>query len=122
MAMVATPMTLEVAHVQGFELVERHTNRFIDFVADLDGDALREPVPGCEWTAGEVITHVQSVYLRYTSDLRRADTPGAVAVQNAEDIRRLGVDVAAATASIAEQLAVLGTVVPHVAPDQLFPF
>jgi uncharacterized protein (TIGR03083 family) len=103
-------------------LVKEHTERFLAVVSGLDGAAVRAQVPGVDWTVGQKVSHVHSVYLRYTTDLRRADTPHAVAVQNAEDIERLGIDIDAASTAIRQQLASLESIVPHIAPDQTFPF
>jgi uncharacterized protein (TIGR03083 family) len=115
-------LTLEVAHLYGLELVQRHSARFVDYVTSLDEQALDQPVPGLDWTVGETIAHVQSVYLRYTVDLRRAETPDEVANLNADDIARLGVDVVTATRTIAEQVAAMASLAPHIEPQQIFPF
>jgi hypothetical protein len=122
MAQATAVMTLAEAHIRGFELVQQHTERFAGYVRGLDEGSLGTQVPGSEWTVGETVAHVQSVYLRYTTDLRRAETPGGVAALNAEDIARLGVDVAAAAATIADQVALLAGLVPHIEADRTFPF
>jgi uncharacterized protein (TIGR03083 family) len=115
-------MTLAEAQVQGFEVVKRHTARFAAYVTGLGAGDIARQVPGSGWTVGQTITHVQSVFLRYTTDLRRARTPAEVAIQNAEDITRLGIDVAAAVQAMTGQLTVMEAVIPHVRPDQRFPF
>ena len=116
------PMTLADAHTRGLELVDRHTRRFLDFVGELTGAELSQPVPGTDWTAGQTVTHVHSVFERYTTDLRRADSPSGVAVQNAEDIERLGVDIAASNEAITSHLEFLKLVAPDIEPDRRFPF
>jgi uncharacterized protein (TIGR03083 family) len=122
MAVTTETMTLAEGHVRGFELVQRHTERFCDFVSALGEDQLALPVPGVDWTVGQTVTHVHSVYERYTSNLRRATSPAEVAVQNDEDIERLGVDVPASVAAMREHVAFLALIVPGVQPEQLFPF
>jgi uncharacterized protein (TIGR03083 family) len=117
-----TRLTLAEAHVQGFELVERHARRFTDYVSGLDAAALDRPVPDGSWTAGQTVTHVHSVLERYTTNLRRATSPAEVAVQNDEDIERLGVDVPASVAAIHEHLGFLRQVLPAIEPDREFPF
>ena len=115
-------MTLAEAHVQGFALVQEHTHRFAEFVSGLSAHQLAQRVPDIDWTVGQTVTHVHSVYERYTTNLRRAATPSEVAVQNDEDIERLGVDVPASVAAIQEHLAFLALIVPSVEPEQMFPF
>lgn len=115
-------LTLEEAHDRGFQLVRAHTERFVHYLDDLSEAEASAPVPGLRWTVGETVTHVRSVYARYTADPRRAATPEGVAVQNSDDIAESGVDVKAASVFISDQLAHLEAVVPHVAPERLFPF
>jgi uncharacterized protein (TIGR03083 family) len=115
-------LTLEQAHTRGFELVQEHTQRFVDFVRRLPAGSADRPVEGSDWTVGEVVAHVQSVYLRYTQVGRRSATPKGVAQQNAEEIAPLGTDLAAATASILDQLPTMEPRVALVAPDATFPF
>ena len=115
-------MTLERAHVEGLELVRVHTKRFVAVVNDLDAQQLAAPAPSSSWTVGDVVAHVQSVFLRYTVDRQRAATPAEVATSNARDIETLGVDAPAAVVSIEEQLAFLDTVVALIEPTQEFPF
>lgn len=115
-------MTLAEAHLRGFELVQLHTRRFTEFVSGLTDEQLALPVPDTEWTVGQTVTHVHSVFERYTSNLRRATSPAGVAVQNQEDIERLGVDVTASLSAIQEHLAFLALVVPGVEPERQFPF
>ena len=115
-------LSLERAHALGFELVQEHTRRFVEFVRQLPPGSVDQPVEGSDWTVGEVVAHVQSVYLRYTQVGRRSTTPAAVAQQNAEELARLGTDLSAATASILEQLPVMEPRVALVAPDATFPF
>lgn len=122
MANTTAVMTLAEAHVRGFELVQHHTERFAAYVRGLDQSSLGTQVPGSEWTVGETVAHVQSVYLRYTTDLKRAETPEGVAALNAEDIARVGVDVAAAATTVTEQVAMLAELVPHIEADRRFPF
>src|SRR5262245_478673 len=102
--MVGGEMTLAQAQVRGFELVQLHTGRLIDYVKAQPSAELNRPVPGLTWSAREVIMHLQSVYERYTVDSRRAPTPAAVTEQNADDIARLGGDVQAALGSIDAQI------------------
>ena len=115
-------LTLDEAHGRGFELVRAHTERFIGYLEGLSEADIATPVPGLRWTVGETVAHVRSVYGRYTADPRRAASPQAVATQNAEDIVEAGVDVKAASVFIADQLTYLEAVVPHLAPERLFPF
>lgn len=115
-------MTLEEAHTKGFDLVREHSARFVTYARSLTDEQLNLTVPGLSWTVGETITHVQSVYERYTVDLRRAATPSEVGVQNAEDISRIGVDVDRSTKSIEAQIEHLAAVLDHIAPNQTFPF
>ena len=65
---------------------------------------------------------MQSVYERYTIDRERAETAEQVAVQNGRDVARLGVDVAAAQASIQMQVEQMAAIVPLVDPSHEFPF
>lgn len=116
------PMTLAQAHSLGLELVDHHTRRFLEFVSELTAAELSQPVPDTDWTAGQTVSHVHSVFERYTTDLRRADSPAGVAVQNAEDIERLGVDIAASTAAITDHLDFLKLVAPDIEPNRRFPF
>ena len=116
------PMTLADAHSLGLELVDRHTRRFLEFVGALTDAEVSQPVPGTDWTAGQTVTHVHSVFERYTTDLRRAASPAGVGVQNAEDIERLGVDIAASAAAIEGQLDFLKLVAPDIDPQRRFPF
>lgn len=120
--MMRTMLTLEQAHTLGLELAHTHTERFVELVRDLDGTQLALPVHGGGWTVGETITHVESVYLRYAGDRRRSDTPQGVGVQNAEDVERLGSDVARSIAAMRETLTFLDAVVPGIEPDQPLPF
>ena len=115
-------MTLAEAHAGGYALVVTHTNRFVDYVRHLTPDELERPVPGLDWTVGQTVTHVRSVYERYTLDSRRAATADEVTAFNEEDIERLGGDAAADVRSIEAQLATLATVVDHIAPERVFPF
>jgi hypothetical protein len=117
-----TSSTLERAHVVGFELVKEHTARFVAIITGLDEQQLGERVPGGDWTVGETIAHVQSLYLRYTDDDRRSETPRGVAVQNAEDITRLGVDVEAAATTMTEHVQLIEGAVARIDPDRRFPF
>lgn len=119
---VNSTMTLEEAHTKGFDLVREHSARFVAYARDLTDEQLMLPVPHLSWTVGETITHVQSVYERYTVDLRRAASPSEVGVQNAEDIGRIGVDVDRSTRSIETQVEHLAAVLAHIAPNQPFPF
>jgi uncharacterized protein (TIGR03083 family) len=119
---VTETLTLESAHVRGFALVQDHTGRFVAYIEGLGDENLGRRITGSDWTVGETIAHLQSVYLRYTTDRRRAPSPQGVAEQNAEDIGTIGVDVAASLASMEEQVGILATLVPHIAPDQRFPF
>jgi uncharacterized protein (TIGR03083 family) len=122
MVATATGMTLEEAHTRGFEAVREQSRRFTEYLSTLDPASLATPVPGLDWTVGETVAHVESVYLRYTVDLTRAASPAGVAAQNADDIARLGVDVERAIATIDEQVARLARIVDRVAPGQLLPF
>lgn len=115
-------MTLARAHTEGFDLVRLHTDRFADAVLDLSADDLALSVPAMEWTVGEVVAHMQSVYERYTVDLGRAPSVEALAAQNQQDVDRIGVDAEAAVASMRQQLATLEPIVAHIEPDRLFPF
>lgn len=115
-------MTLAEAHVRGFEVAGHHTARFVAYVRALTEDEVALPVPGLTWTVGQTVTHVQSVYERYTVDRRRADTADLVAVANEEDVARIGVGLEASARSIEEQWAFLGAVVGSVPPDTEFPF
>lgn len=118
-------MTLDRAHVEGFDLVREHSTQFVRCIRALTDEELARPVPGADWTVGQTFTHVGSVYERYTIDPRRAASPQDVSVQNTEnteDIERRGVDIAASCASIEEQVARMGAIVEHVAPTQTFPF
>lgn len=116
------PMTLEEAHTRGYELVREHSTRFTDHLATLTSDDLARRVPDSDWTAGEVIAHVRSVYERYTINPVRSPSPSLVAEQNAAEVARIGVDVGAAVASIAEQVDRMSAVPAAVAPTQEFPF
>lgn len=118
----ATVLTLARAHVEGFELARRHTARFVAYAEELSDQAVASTVPGSEWTVGDTIAHLATVYLRYTTDLRRADSPAGVGEQNAEDLARLGADVPAALRIMTEQIATLEAVLAHVRPEQQFPF
>jgi uncharacterized protein (TIGR03083 family) len=124
MGMVAEQqaLTLDRAHTDGFALAKLHTARFVDYAGGLDDDAVRTPVPGIDWTVGETVAHLASVYLRYTTDPRRADSPSGVGEQNAEDIARLGVDVPTALRTMTEQIGLLEAALRHVSPEQQFPF
>ena len=115
-------LTLEQAHTRGFDLVQEHTRRFVDFVRRLPDGSADLPVEGSDWTVGQVVAHVQSVYLRYTQVGRRSPSPRGVAEQNAEELAPLGKDRAAATASILDQLPTMQPLVALVAPDATFPF
>ncbi len=115
-------MTLEEAHHDGFRLVQQHSLRCVAYLGTLSAADAAAPVPDSDWTVGEVVAHLRSVYERYTIDRRRAPTAGEVSVQNAEDVERLGVDLRAAAESIEAQLAQLAAVVPHVDPTAEFPF
>jgi uncharacterized protein (TIGR03083 family) len=122
MTTMSPALTLAEAHVVGFELAREHTQRFLAYVTSLDDAAVAAKVPGSDWTVGETVAHIQSVVRRYTVDRRRVDARSEMAARNAEDVAELGVDVHAAAASIREQLDLLAGAVPHVAPDQQFPF
>ena len=115
-------ITLDAAHTQGLALVHTHTRRFVDLVTSLDAAALAAPVPDTVWTAGEVVTHVESVFLRYTVAKERGASPEAVGTLNRSDVEELGVDVARSVATINEQLALLDAVTPAIPPDRTFPF
>jgi uncharacterized protein (TIGR03083 family) len=115
-------MDLATAHVQGLELVRRTTERFGEASLALTPAELSRPVPGMNWTVGEVVAHMQSVYERYTVDLRRAPSISDLAAQNQDDVERLGVDPAGAVASMLAQLDTLEAFVPHIPPDRTLPF
>jgi hypothetical protein len=115
-------MTLAEAHVQGFEVAGRHTARFVAYIRELAEDEATLPVPGLAWTVGQTVTHVQSVYERYTLDRRRAETADLVAVVNAEDVARIGVGLDRSAGSIEEQWELLGQLVGAVSPESEFPF
>lgn len=116
-------ITLADAHLEGLDLVRHHTKRFGDYIAGFDNRALMTKVPGGEWTVGQTIAHLRAVYLRYTTDRRRADSPAGVGRQNAEDDLNLtSSDIAATVAAMSEQLDVLAGIVADVPPDQHFPF
>lgn len=116
------PLTLAAAHHSGLELVDRHVRRFVDFITGLDDVARATPIPGGEWTVAQTVVHLQSVLLRYTTDMRRAESAAAVATQNADDLLRLGGDVDAALASMLADLERLPAAVHVFEPDQLLPF
>ena len=121
--MIATQaLTLEQAHTLGFALLQEHTMRFAEFVRQLPAGAADEPIEGSDWNVGQVVAHVQSVFLRYTQDGRRSETPQGVAQQNADDVARLGTDMDAAAASILEQVAAIEPFVAGTAPERTFPF
>jgi hypothetical protein len=124
MTTVTPPQPLSPADAQttGLELVHEHSDRFIAMCRSLDAGELARPVHGGGWTVGDTITHVESVYLRYSRDPRRADTPQGVAVQNADDLERMPVDVERSAATMLDQLAFLDGVVPAVDPATEFPF
>lgn len=115
-------MDLATAHTEGFALVRRTTEQFGDAVLALSMDELSRPVPDMDWTVGEVVAHMQSVYERYTIDLRRAPSITDLAAQNQDDIERLGVDPVAAVASMRAQVDTLAAFVPHIPPDRTFAF
>lgn len=115
-------LALAAAHTEGFALVQRTTQRFGDAVLALPAADLTLQVPGMEWTVGEVVAHMQSVYERYTVDLRRAPSVADLAAQNQEDVDRLGVDPASSVSSMHAQLDTLATFVPLIPPDRTFPF
>lgn len=115
-------LTLEEAHTRGFALVSDYTDRFLAGISAMDADALSTAVPGLDWTVGQVVAHLQSVYERYTTDLERSSTLRALAEQNAADVARLGLDVPGAVSSIRDQLTVLEAVLDHIEPGRLFPF
>jgi uncharacterized protein (TIGR03083 family) len=115
-------MTLEEAHTKGFDLARAHSERFAAYISALTPADLTRPAPNSDWSVGEVIAHVQSVYERYTINTQRSETPDLLVDQNAQDVARLGVDVDAAVASIHAQLDQLSTVVPMVDPSQEFRF
>lgn len=122
-AAARSTMTLADAHLAGLDLVRHHTRRFGSYVTSLDEPALRAGVPGGDWTVAQTIAHLRAVYLRYTTDTRRADSPAGVGRQNAaDDLTLTRADVAAAAATMAEQLEFLAGVVPHIPPDRRFPF
>lgn len=123
MAATRTAPSLADAHVSGLTLVGIHTMRFGDYVCGLDPAAVDARIPGSEWTVGQTIGHLRAVYLRYTSDGRRAASPVEVAVQNAADELALRpADVAAAVETMQQQVEALRNIVPHVPPDRTFPF
>lgn len=116
-------LTLADAHVEGLDLVRHHSKRFGDYIGTFDDDALAAPVPGGEWTVGQTIAHLRAVYLRYTTDRRRADSPDGVGQQNAaDDLTLTSADIAAVVATMAEQVELLSGIVASIPPDQLFPF
>jgi len=80
---VTETLTLESAHLRGFALVQDHTGRFVAYIEGLGDENLGRRITGSDWTVGETIAHLQSVYLRYTTDRRRAPSPQGVAEQNA---------------------------------------
>ncbi len=115
--------TLDDAHRNGLSLVRRHVDRLLDLVAGLGPEELDRRIPDGDWTVLDTVAHLQSVVTRYTTDLRRADTPGDVAVQNAEDVARLaGTDVEAAATAIRADLDLLASFVDAIEPDHRFPF
>jgi hypothetical protein len=120
--MMRTMLTLERAHTLGLGLARTHTERFIDLVQALDAGDLARPLRRGGWTVGETVTHVESVYLRYAGDRRRADSPQGVAVQNAEDLTRLGDDVGRSVAAMRDTIALLEGLVPSLDPEQQVPF
>jgi uncharacterized protein (TIGR03083 family) len=115
-------ITLGEAHVKGFDLVREHSSRFASYVRCLSDEEVAQPVPDTDWSVGEVVTHVQSVYERYTADTRRSRTPFDLGEQNGEDVDRIGVDVGRSARSIEEQVDTLASAVAHVDPEQTFPF
>jgi hypothetical protein len=117
-----SPMSLADAHEVGSVLVRRHADRFVALSSSLDEAELAAAVPGSSWTAGQVVTHVRTVIERYTIDLRRGATPAEVTALNLAAVDDLGVDVAAAAASIDEHLRTLEVLADHVHPAQTFPF
>ncbi len=115
-------MNLDQAHRIGYDLVRSHTERFVGYVGELTTDELERPVPGLDWTVGDVVTHLRSVYERYTINRRRARSATDVAVHNAEDITRLDEGVAAAARSMAAQVELMAAAVHRFAPTDVFPF
>lgn len=120
--MTTTGMTIERAHREGLELVQHHTDRFLTYLGSLDGDATAAPVPGSAWTVGQVVAHVQSLFLRYTVDRRRVGDRTELAARNADDVEALGVDVESAIESIRAQLDLLRAIGPSVDPGAPHPF
>lgn len=115
-------MPTAVQQREVFDLAATHTERFVTYLDGLAEAELELSVPGLEWTVGDVVAHVRSVYERYTADRRRASSADEVGAFNAEDVARVGHDVPSAIASIREQVARLDSAVDLVPPDQLFPF
>ncbi|MDP1876214.1 MAG: maleylpyruvate isomerase N-terminal domain-containing protein [Actinomycetota bacterium] len=119
--MTATP-TLDTAHRDGLDLVTVHTRRFVDYVRSLAPGDLDLPVPGGDWTVGQTVAHLESVYLRYSVDLRRSERRNDLIAQNDDDIAALGIDVDRATATMVDQVAFLASIIDSVPPDRQFPF
>lgn len=71
---------------QAFEPVPALFSRFTAFVRELDDDEWAAPVPGMDWTAGEVGAHVLTVLQRYLRATERAATRSRLAALNAEDV------------------------------------
>lgn len=115
-------LTLEAAHRDGLDLVALHTSRFVQYVQSLGPEDLDRPVPGTDWTVGETVAHLESVYRRYSVDLRRSSQRAALAEQNADDIAELGIDTERAVATMTDQVAFLATVIDAIPADRLFPF
>lgn len=71
---------------QTFDPVPAQFERFTELLRSLTPDEQQARVPGMDWTAAEVGTHVLTVLRRYLSVTERAVTRERLAMLNAEEI------------------------------------
>ena len=102
---------------QSFDPLPALFAEFTALLRSLTPEEEETPVPGMDWTAGEVGAHVLTVLHRYISPTERAVTRTRLTQLNAEDIAALGKTTAEAADELDGIIAALASVAPGLPLD-----
>lgn len=115
-------MTVEAGFRQTFDPVPGHATRFTNMLRALSQDEVDAVVPGMTWTAGDVARHVLTVLHRYGGSELRADTRQALTELNDKELRAVDLPIEAVADGIDEAVSLVGSLAPHIPPEQRFEF